>query len=345
MELLSHNFPSHTHHWESAEIVRQLIERGFIVDCINAQDAHLLKDVSGYDIIIDEWNNLPKWAIQNPNVKKLFYATGCEWIFHNKAELTRHEWLFHRKGVSLPASRQIPPILSPSAADLISFFGDDFNKATYGCYAQKIRKLWISTVYSPPQLMNKNWEAAKKQFLWFGGGGWVHKGLDLVIEAFIREPELQLHVCGIGLDANNTFWQTYGEAIEKAGNITIHGKLDPSGKEFHSLAESVCAVIFPSASEGCSGGVVQCLHYGLIPLVTEATGLAIHNEWSPLIGETDFELIDEIRQRCHELVSMSDIDLDRWSTFFREYALSHHTRNCYSQSLRSVLDELISSSK
>jgi len=338
MEYLSKSFSRHQMWWESGEMVRQLIERGYVVDCILKTDAHLIKDVSGYDLIIDEGNNLPKWAAGNPNSRKLFYSTGSHWLFHNKEQLVRHDWLFSRRGVCVPTERQIEPLMSPAYANLTSIFGNQMNRSTFGSYSKKIRKIWKSSVNSPANLESKNWQTARYRFVYFGGPGWVHKGLDLVIEAFLKEPELELVICG----GDKGFLSVYDKEITKAGNITYLGHLDPLGDQFREVMASTCAVVYPSASEGCAGSVVLCLQYGLIPLVTEITGLEIHETWVPLIGKTDSELIDNIRQRCAEIAIMPEEELEGLRNYFWEYAQKYHSRTAYSNSLSLVLDELIS---
>lgn len=340
MEYHSSKFSMHTMHWESAEIVRQLIGRGFLVDCIYGRNGYLVKDASGYDVIIDEWNNLPGWDLQNPKARKLHYATGCHWIFHNEAELTRHRWLFARRGVTVPTVRQVPPILGQREAHLISSFGNRSSASSFGCYASKVRKLWISAV-NTPDFKPKDWKSAKSRFLWFGGAGMVHKGLDLVIEAFLLEPQFELIICGGDEEERKMLWSIYGTEIAKADNITYRGFLDPLGKEFQKIVASTCTVVYPSAAEGCSGGIVQCLHHGLIPLVTSVTGLEVHDVWPSLSGENDHFLIDDIRHRCQAIAQMSDKQLSECSYFFWEYAHKNHTRQAYCQSLSDLLDEFL----
>lgn len=341
MERLSRRFSSHTMWWESAEIVRQFIERGFVVDYLWPRlEDPVYEDVKQYDVIVDERSYLPAWGSLNSRARKLHYATGSHWIFHNKAELVRHEWLFARRGVAVPTVRQTPPILDPAIADLISSFGNDTNKATFGAYAGKVRKLWLSAVDIPTELIPKDWRKARKHFLWFGAAGWVHKGLDLVTEAFLQEPGLELEVCGVGT-GESSFWEVYGSEIKKTKNITLRGWVDPLGKEFQEMVASSCAVVYPSAAEGCSGAIVQCLHHGLVPLVTEISGLEVHEIWPALQGSDDRQLILAIRERCHEVSEMSEKELEEWSRFFWQYAHQNHTRDAYSQSLSKVIDELL----
>ena len=341
IDALSHEFPTHTMHWVSVEIIRQLIERGYIVDCVFDRIGSLVEDVTCYDVIIDEWNNLPLWTSQNPHARTLYYATGCHWLFHNRAELLRHEWLFARRGVEVPAKRQLPPLLGPGEADLVSYTGFEKQKATFGVHAPKTRKLWTSLGEILDTTNQRDWETARKRFIWFGSSGWVHKGLDLTIEAFLKEPQLQLIICGRDLESDGSLWKTYGVDIEKADNISYFGFVNPLGSEFRELALSACAVVFPSAAEGSSGAVLQCLQYGLIPVVTEITGIGVHQDWAPLTGNTDHELIEQIRQRCTEISSMPEKQFQEWSDYFEEYVRKNHNRASYRQSLSNVLDELL----
>ena len=341
LENLASEFHPHSMYWESAELVRQLIDRGYIVDCIYGRDGSLVEDVSAYDVLVDEWDNLPRWASQNPVSRRLYYATGCHWIYHNKAELARHEWLFQRRGVVAATARQVPPILSPAAANIISYFGNSATRATYGSFSEKLRKLWVSAVERPSSLGPRDWRRAQDSYVWYGGGGWIHKGLDLVVEAFLKEPRLRLRILGGDLRGDADFWRIYGKAIEEAGNITYHGFIHPGSPEFREVSETTCAVVYPSAAEGCSGAVVQCMHFGLIPLVTEVTGLSIHDAWAPLDGSSDKDLIESIRARCHEVRKMPPVEAEEWRQFFWDYSGQHHTREAYSQSLSLVLDELL----
>jgi hypothetical protein len=87
--------------------------------------------------------------------------------------------------------------------------------------------------------------------------------------------------------------------------------------------------------------VVQCLHFGLIPLVTPQVGLELHDVWPALGGNTDRQLIDEISARAHDLAAMPDAQLADLAQFVREFAKANHTFDAYKVSLSRVLDELL----
>src|SRR5260221_100707 len=54
MASLSGSFSYHQMNWESAEMVRQLIGRGFIVDYVCGRHGYLVDDLSKYYVIIDD---------------------------------------------------------------------------------------------------------------------------------------------------------------------------------------------------------------------------------------------------------------------------------------------------
>ncbi|MBI3922079.1 MAG: glycosyltransferase [Armatimonadetes bacterium] len=329
-------FASHSNHWESAELVRQLIERGFVVDCIWGRDGSLVEDVSGYDLILDEWSNLPRWAAKNPQARRWFYGTTSFWLFCNAAELQRLNWLFERRGVVLPPQWQLPPLLGLHDADVVTYFGNDFSAKHFGLYQPKLRKLWVSTSASSPHFKPKDWTQARKRFLFYGSSGWVHRGLDLVLEAFLK-TDLELLICM----ADQKFLEVYGEDLQGRKNIQYLGFVPPDSAAFQQIVQTTSAIVYPSAAEGCSTSVLQCMQFGLIPIVTESTGLSIHPDWPPLKGETDQHLIENILQRCIEISENSDSQLEELSHGFWEYANRNHTRLAYRESLRTVLDEFL----
>src|SRR5690606_13272968 len=99
--------------------------------------------------------------------------------------------------------------LQHEIADWIILHGYEFAKATY-------RDLNIDTINAPvfinhtvSRQMN-DWQNAKKNYLWFGNGGLIHKGLDITIDAFKNLPELNLHICG-NVEQETEFYEYYRE--------------------------------------------------------------------------------------------------------------------------------------
>ena len=330
-------FAGHYHHRESADLVRELIERGFVVDCLYNRSGYLIEDASKYDFILDEWNNMDRWAAQNFKARKLFLGTTCHWLYWNRAELQRLDWILRRRGVSLAPERQLPAMLGLADADLVTYYGNNEALQHYGTERPKLRKVWVCPTTASSAFVVKDWSAAKKRFLWFGSSSWVHRGLDLVLEAFMQLPDLELFICG----SDQRFLEVYGEDLKKCRNIHLVGFVTPDSAQFQELISKTASVVYASAAEGCSTSIVQCMRFGLIPIVTEATGLSVHDFWPALAGRTDLELIADIAERCTEIAEMPNQQVEALSRKFWEFAATHHSRESFRKSFGAVLDDLL----
>jgi hypothetical protein len=330
-------YAGHYHHREASDLVRELIERGFVVDCIYDRAGYLIEDPSPYDFILDEWDNMARWAAQTPEAKKLFYGTTCHWLYWNRAELQRLDWILRRRGVVLAPERQLPAMLGLADADLVTYYGNEAGLQHYGPVRPKLRKVWVCPTAPSSAFIAKDWFAAKTRFLWFGSSSWVHRGLDLVLEAFMQTPDLELFICG----SDRRFLGVYAEDLKKCRNIHHVGFVTPDSEQFRGLVSKTAAVVYASAAEGCSTSIVQCMRFGLIPIVTEATGLSVHDFWPALAGQTDLELISDIAKRCTAVASMPDGQVEELSRRFWEFAATHHSREAFRKSLGAVLDELL----
>ena len=84
---------------------------------------------------------------------------------------------------------------SPITA-FVPFANNDFTRATYPERGTPMVRIPVSVPRSHDWQAAKDFERARSAFLWFGSGGLVHKGLDLVLEAFAGLPDCRLFVCG-----------------------------------------------------------------------------------------------------------------------------------------------------
>jgi glycosyltransferase involved in cell wall biosynthesis len=329
-------FAGHHLNWESAELIRLLIERGHVVDCIYDRDGRVIDDVSGYDVIIDEWTNLPRWQSANPRARTWYYGTTAHWLYWNHAELQRLRWLFARKGADVAPSRQLPPLLGYRTADVVTFTGSDYIRGTYGEYGSRLTHMFCASTAASAQGVQRDWERARRRFLYFGSAGWVHRGLDLVLEAFSRTG-LDLTVCC----TDTEFLDVYRAELSAHPNITVAGFITPVSDHFQQLVRESAAMVYPSAAEGRSMAVVQCMQYGLIPVVTRSVGLGLH-DWLPVVeGATDRELVDSLVMRTTAIAEGASSALQEMSDACWLYALTHHSRASYRECMGHALDQLL----
>ena len=92
-------------------------------------------------------------------------------------------------------------------SDWIRLHGASFAKSTYRPYN-------ISTINAPVFIYqsivrsNDEWALAKQNYLWFGVGGLIQKGLDILIDTFKNLKNCNLHICG-NIEAEISFYDYY----------------------------------------------------------------------------------------------------------------------------------------
>jgi len=326
---------SHSMYWETAEMVRLLNDFGFIVDFYDLKNPPPI-DWQKYDLVIDERDNLKK-APPIPGQRRIFYSTGFHWLRHNLAELERIKWFYERQGIYVAPQRQINANFSDEHAEAMTFFGNEPQLIGYNQSVKKV-PLNISAVGAPNDF-SKNIGKSKNNFLWMGGGGAVHKGLDLTVEAFCRLPQANLYIAGDAAD-EPIFGEWLRKMIDKNPNIKYLGWLEVGTPRFEEIAGNCIASIYPSAAEGGPGSIAQLLHYGLIPIVTKTANVRAEHLGYIVSGTTSNEMIDAIVKNVETVLSLSEKELLDKSTAIIDFAKKYHTREAYSKSFVALLREV-----
>ena len=187
---------THTHYWESLQMARTWLELGFCVDVINWLNKEFTPQ-KDYSFFIDVRVNLERLApLLDKDCIKILHIDSAHWLFHNTAQYRRLLALQQRKGITLPPAKIVQSNWAIEHADCATILGNGFTISTYSYANKPIYRVPISTSVLYPWPEKKDFEACRKHFLWFGSGGLVHKGLDLVLDAFAEMPEYHLTVCG-----------------------------------------------------------------------------------------------------------------------------------------------------
>lgn len=166
----------------------------------------------------------------------------------------------------IPASEE----WAVSHADGIITLGDLFARATYGRFPLVIAL--NNAAYDDNRLdsASKDFWQARTRFLFFAGHGNIHKGLDLLLEAF-SDLDAELFVCQ-ALDPE--FLEVYRAELTGRANIHTIGPVGMRSPRFYQLVDQCAYAILPSCSEGSAGSLVECMHQGLIPVRSRATTIS-----------------------------------------------------------------------
>ena len=121
-----------------------------------------------------------------------------------------------RRGARAAAAS--PTGCAAELADCITVLGNQMTADTFQYTGKPVYRIPLSSAAEFPWDEAKDFDRVRRRFLWLGSGGMVHKGLDLVLEAFAGMPELELVVCG-PVDGESDFQKLYHRELYETPNI------------------------------------------------------------------------------------------------------------------------------
>ena len=326
---------SHPAYWESLQMAKTFLEFGYRVDVISAIDAAEFTPKKNYDFFIGHRYNFVKIAERlNKDCVKVLHCDLAHPLFHNAANCARMLALQQRKGITLPMVKFDWPTQAIEHADCATVLGNGFTISTYTYADKPIYRIPISApfLYSWPE--RKDFEACRRHFLWFGSDGFVHKGLDLVLDAFAEMPDYHLTVCGpIGQEIEKDFEKAFYKELYQTANIRTLGWVDVGSPEFVKIAADCVGLIYPSCSEGQSGGVVTCMHAGLIPILSYESGVDVDDFGFLLQGSS----VESIRDSIRMVASLPAQELKERARRAWEFARANHTREKFTEEYRKFV--------
>jgi glycosyltransferase involved in cell wall biosynthesis len=130
----------------------------------------------------------------------------------------------------------------------------------------------------------------------------------------------------------------YRRELFETPNITVIGWVDVCSQRFVELMNRSVALVYPSCSEGQCGSVVNCLHGGLIPIISDASGIDA-GDYGRLLYTCS---IDEIKEEVEFVAGLPTAELERRARAAWEYARSNHTREKFAEAYRRAVQEILS---
>ena len=147
----------------------------------------------------------------------------------------------------------------------------------------------------------KGFRLGAPQFSFFSGSGNVHKGLDVLLDAFSL-LDTHLYICQ---KISPAFYKVYRHELEDLPNIHLVGFVPIRSQRYYDLIDRCAFVIHPSCAEGSAGSLVEAMHQGLIPVVTRETtvdtgdyGVTLDNGMIQHVAKMVDELSQKSPQEC-----------------------------------------------
>lgn len=318
----------HSNNWECQQIANIFLEYGFKVDIINWNNRHFVPKYN-YDYFIDIHNNIERLAPFLKNSVKILHITGAHWLFQNNAEYTRLLQLQQRRGITLSPRRQVPPSLGIENADYATILGNQFTISTFDYANKPIVPIPVTSTYSQAFAVEKDFEKCKRQYLWLGSYGMVHKGLDLVLEAFAKMPDYYLTVCG-PVEREKDFDKAFHTELYKTSNIHTTGWIDINSQQFKTIMNNSIGIIYPSCSEGQAGVVVNCMHGGLIPIISYQSGIDVQ-DFGIILKENT---IEEIKNTVQFLSNLPPQELKTRAYNTWQFARNNNSQEKFAEAYR-----------
>ena len=334
----------HTNEWEIIEIVRILNTLGFVVDVID-RGALNFKPDDKYDLFIgiaagDSGRYYKKYAELLPSAIKVALCAGPEPKL--SAQLVREQYArFNlRYKSNLPTMRE-PTIDFDSFAkssDALLVIGE---KSQF-CYESYQRHNMPVYNYLPGCSSEirflHHWVSMRDRtkFICFSGDGFICKGVDLVVEAFSRHPELSVHICGP--DSEQGFFDILGDTIKKSSNIFYEGFVDVGSKKFEDLASSCSFSIFNTAAEGVATSVASVMIAGLVPIVNYEAGINVDHI---KLGIKDNK--DRVKSTEDAIIKASTLSDDDYKDAVMKTILESekYTQQSFSTSFKSSVSKIM----
>jgi glycosyltransferase involved in cell wall biosynthesis len=326
----------HTNRWEAVQIARTFLDLGYRVDVINENNDWFVP-AKHYSFFVGNRINFDRIAeFINRDCVKILHIDTAHWLFNNSEEHQRLLDLQRRKGVTLPTRRSLKPNLAIEHADYATILGNEFTISTYAYSNKPLYRLPISSATLYPWPEDKDFEACRNHYLWLGGYGLVHKGLDLVLEAFTQMPDHHLTVCG-PIHEERDFATAYDKELYRTPNIHTVGWIDLESPEFLEILRRCIALIYPSCSEGQCGGVVTCLQAGLIPIISYESGVDV--DGFGVILKTCST--DTIKNSVRMMSSLTGNELQSRARTAWEYSRANHTRERFAEEYRKSISAIL----
>lgn len=268
----------HNYILENKLIAQTINQLGYNIDIVD-YNFEFDTSKSSYDLIFGFGKTLDKHLTSNKSksCKTILYSTGCNPIWSNEKTIKRlNEFYSRHNSLAIKSHRFVEyiPIQQIISCDRIVTLGNNAVADTY----RNFTSVPIDYINGPAYKIEnfeieKSYQNAKLNFLFFSGSGAVHKGLDICLDYFLNNSNIHLHVCGSQIYEEG-FWNYYQRKVVQAPNIHVYGYMDIHSEKFRKLLNACCFIISPSVSEGQSTSLVNTIYNsGMIPITTKISGL------------------------------------------------------------------------
>lgn len=324
----------HSNRVEARAIASVLHDHGWGVDAIDFDSEYPIR-YGNYDLLVGFGRAFDRSFYGTEfSGKRILFMTGAHPTYSNKAEIARLLAFQQRHGRLLTPRRSVfePCDASFAFSDAVFCIGNEWTISTFGELLCPVYRLPAPYVPLKHEIAPRDLARAARQFMWFGSVGAVHKGLDLLLEAFRTLPTCHLHVCG-PVQAEVDFFQFYRADLLDRPNVHFHGLVDLNSSATADLFRTCAFAVLPSCSEGGGSSVITAMSAGLVPIVTEEASV----DASPFGIRIDGPTVNDVLNAVERAASLAPGDILTRSVAALDYARQTHSLDSYRAAFGSAL--------
>ncbi|WP_299819016.1 glycosyltransferase [uncultured Pontibacter sp.] len=328
---LDSNNIGRTQPYEVISIVKVLSDLGYCIDIVGCNDTKSLEHLKAksYDLIFGFGEAFYQLTCLHPTATSILYMTEHHPAFSFQEERKRLDYFRarHNRGPQKLRSGIYYKLhhLEKTYSHLITMGETEPFMLQYA----KPYTIYPTGILNPYfDAEQRGHTSGRKNFLWLGSTGAIHKGLDLLLDVFAESNDITLHIAGLTQKDRKLL------RVPSKANIIDHGYIDIKSDAFRELAVTCSYIVLPSCSEGFSTAITTGMLHGLIPVVMRNTGFNRIEGYAVLLD--DFK-IDYLKYKLLELAEKREEQLEEFSKSIQAFARKNFSITTFEQRLKEIL--------
>lgn len=336
---------SHSISFHANQMIHYFIQRGFCVDVVKShKDDISYKKINQkhYDVVIGFGPLYIQYCIEHDVPLRVAFFTENNPVVVNEKYNERIEY-FQKRHPNIDfkcSSRRMDfyteEIFHLSDAAIIMQAGKNV-KSFKEIYHDKLWCINSNSLVNPIYTFNESElpeivKSSLSNYLWFGSRGFIHKGLDILLDAFGKLPYLRLDCYGIFRDEIPLFNKL------KSANTANCGLVDVLSQEYiNEVIYKHNFALLISCSEGMSTAVATCIMHGIIPIITRDCGF----EETDCIIQIDDYSVDSIVEIIKYTQTLSIEQIVSMRSRCHEYAKKQFTLENFDKTFTTNMDQCL----
>lgn len=336
---------THAVYHQANQMIKTFIDLGFCIDVCLCTDEMAFERLRHrrYDIIVGQGSLYTRFCKElDIPLRILLVTENAPTVVERKYAERIHD--FHHRHPDVDYSCDVArntfltdEMFSSSAIAIAIAMQSSYNLQEMSIYFQKLYTINGNAIFNVnyqfrEEVVRQSVRMSKNRFLWFGSAGLIHKGVDLLVDAFRQLPQYSIDFYGLSPMELPLFNQI------KADNTVNCGCINVQSEAFiGEVVHRHCFLLFPSCSEGMSTAVATCMAHGIIPVVTRECGFAEHEA----ILIIDDWHVDALKRKVIELSQMNDDQVLHLRRKAYSYARQTFSLRIFNDTFKTIMEDVM----